>query len=93
MVDLNSLEGKELEAAMKGGTAGWGQESSAKDHARYSKPVDSRSRRRCHCGCKTRATLGGFANGVILVNGCEFSIATWVKTGLFPYRSAQKEES
>ena len=80
-MDLNSLKPKALAAAMKGGTAGWGQVASAADHVRYSQPVRPTSRRRCSCGCDTRATLLGMANGMALASGCALAIARWVKTG------------
>ena len=81
MTDLNKLHPKALSAAMRGGTAGWGQVASAAEHVRYSQPVRPASRRRCHCGCERRATLMGMANGIALVSGCELAIARWVKTG------------
>lgn len=56
--------------------SGWGH---ALLHTRYSQPVPSRLRRRCHCGCKTRATHSGMANGICLYEGCELSVARWVR--------------
>lgn len=81
MIDLNTLHPKALAAAMKGGTDGWGHVASAVEHVRYSQPVRPSSRRRCHCGCKRRATHMGMANGLGLTTGCELAIARWVKTG------------
>ena len=80
-MDLNKLKPKALAAAMKGGTAGWGEVASAAEHVRYAQPVLPASRRRCHCGCKRRATHFGMANGCCLVTGCELSIQRWIKTG------------
>jgi hypothetical protein len=80
-VDLNKLEPKALAAAMKGGTAGWGQVADARAMVRYSQPVRPASRRRCPCGCETRATHMGMANGLALASGCSLAIARWVKTG------------
>lgn len=88
-MDLNKLHPKALAAAMKGGTEGWGQVASARTDARYSQAVRPASRRRCSCGCNTRATLMGMANGLALVTGCELAIARWVKTG-FTRRPAVK---
>lgn len=50
-------------------------------HKRYMQPVPRRSRRHCTCGCKTRATHSGMANGVCLITGCELSIRRWVRNG------------
>ena len=83
-MDLNKLHPKALAAAMKGGTAGWGQVASAAEHVRYAQPVRPASRRRCHCGCNRRATHLGMANGCGLVTGCELSIQRWIKDGVPP---------
>jgi hypothetical protein len=83
MTDLNSLSPNALAAALRGGTAAWGQWGSAADHVRYTEPVPPRSRRRCHCGCKRRATHVGKANGVALTEGCLLAMARWVKTGRY----------
>lgn len=80
-MDLNTLHPKALAAAMKGGTDGWGHVASAVEHVRYSQPVRPSSRRRCHCGCKRRATHMGMANGIGLVTACQLAIARWIKTG------------
>jgi hypothetical protein len=80
-MDIDELSKRGRSAAMRGGTDGWGAHGSV-DHARYSEPVEPRSRRRCHCGCKRRATHKGMANGVCLTQACELGIARWVKTGL-----------
>lgn len=66
---------------MQGGTEGWGRHGSSLTHMRYAQPVDPRSRQRCRCGCKRRATHLGMANGVALASGCELAVARWVKTG------------
>lgn len=50
-------------------------------HKRTMQPVEPSSRRRCHCGCKRRATHLGMANGVTLITGCELLIRRWVKQG------------
>ena len=59
----------------------FGQWGSSTEHKRYMEPVASRSRRRCSCGCKTRATHRGMANGVCLTSGCELSMRRWVRDG------------
>jgi hypothetical protein len=58
----------------------WGSYGDALEHARYVKPTASR--RRCHCGCKGRATHLGMANGVCLANGCELSMRRWARDPL-----------
>ena len=57
----------------------FGRWGSVEHHQRYSQPVSATSRRRCYCGCKTRATHRGMANGVCLYSGCELSVARWVR--------------
>ena len=44
--------------------------------------VEPRSRRRCHCGCKKRATHTGRNNGIALATGCEMYIRRWVRDGI-----------
>lgn len=57
----------------------WGD---SRIHKRTSRRLPPRlSRRRCNCGCERRATHVGLANGLAMVDGCELSIARWVKTG------------
>lgn len=75
---LNQLHKNALSAAMRGGTEGWGVHADSTKHIRYSIPVSSR--RRCHCGCKRRATHLGCCNGLGMITGCELRIARWVKT-------------
>src|SRR5690606_30669002 len=80
VADLSKMTPAARSAAMRGGTDGWGRVGSA-DHVRYAEPVPSTSRRRCHCGCKRRATHRGMANGVCLTTACELAIRRWIKTG------------
>lgn len=77
---LNDLNPAARSAAMRGGTEGWGWHGSV-NHVRYAEAVESKSRRRCHCGCKRRATHRGMANGMALTTACELGIRRWVKTG------------
>ena len=81
MVDLNNLSPTARSAAMRGGTDSWGRYGSALDHVRFAEPIYPRARRRCHCGCKKRATHTGMANGVALMHGCELAVARWVRDG------------
>jgi len=58
----------------------WGEWASSTKHRRYMLPV--KTRRRCWCGCKQRATYAGFANGIALTAPlCELSVRRWVKSG------------
>lgn len=38
-------------------------------------------RRKCRCGCETRAKFTGFANGVAMMDGCEMRVRLWVRDG------------
>ena len=81
MVDLNKLSTPALSAALRGGTEEWGRLGSSIEHVRYADLAPSKSRRRCYCGCKRRATHCGMANGVALTMGCELAMARWVRKG------------
>lgn len=78
MYDLNSMSQVARSAAMRGGMDGWGQVG-LPGQTRYHEPVDAKSRRRCGCGCRRRATHHGMANGVCLIMGCDLSMRRWVK--------------
>lgn len=56
----------------------WG---SASEHTRFMVKAPSKSRQRCGCGCKQRATHVGMANGVALTSGCELRVRRWVRDG------------
>lgn len=88
MVDLSKLHPAARSAAMRGGTDGWGEHGSAYDHIRYSQTVQTR--RYCRCGCKTKITHNGMANGVCLMSGCEMYVARWVKDPTSIYRRLRK---
>tara|TARA_R100001244_G_scaffold2541_3_gene3962 strand:+ start:139 stop:435 length:297 start_codon:yes stop_codon:yes gene_type:complete len=81
MADLNGLPPQALRAAMKTGTAGWGEWGGARDHELYVLPSnhEPRRRRKCHCGCGKRGTHSVFANGVCLSSGCEFECHRWAR--------------
>lgn len=82
MTDLSKLSQPALAAAMRGGTAGWGQVASSTEHVRYMQLLPPRNRRRrCHCGCGNRATHACCANGMGLTRACELGAARWVRTG------------
>lgn len=81
MTNLNSMSPAARSAAMRGGMDGWGQVGGLSGQIRYREPVDSKSRRRCGCGCARRATHRGMANGVCLTMGCDLSMRSWAKEG------------
>jgi hypothetical protein len=54
---------------------------SATEHKRYMQKSPPSSRQRCSCGCKTRQTHTGMANGVALMGGCDFYVRRWVRDG------------
>lgn len=91
-MDLNKMPKAERAAAMRGGMDGWGQMGSSACNVRYALPVSAKCRRRCSCGCMSRATHRGMANGVCLTTGCELAIARWVKTGHLKPRSNARIE-
>lgn len=66
---------KEHTAAIMLGQTLWGQHG-ADTMRRYMQAFSSR--RRCRCGCKTKVTHAGMANGVCLTSGCEWKIRKWV---------------
>jgi hypothetical protein len=79
MTDLNKLTPEALKAAMEGGTQSWGQWASTEHHKLYVQKNTHRNMymRKCHCGCGGRQTHGVFANGIILMGGCELSARRW----------------
>ena len=60
----------------------FGKHGSATLHKRYMQKVNSKSRRRCHCGCKKVAKFMCMANGVCLGKGCEIYVRRWVRDGV-----------
>lgn len=63
----------------------WG---SVHHHARSMEPI--KSRRRCHCGCRTRVTHMGTCNGIGMTEGCELYIRRWVKDWQNAYSAAAR---
>lgn len=57
------------------------------------KPVSSRSRRRCFCGCKKRATHMGMNGEIGLVTACEMYIRRWVRDGIKTHTVRSGEHS
>ncbi len=76
---INDLSPAARSAAMRGGTEQWGSHGSSIDHVRYMEALPAKFRKRCACGCKSRATYRGMANGVCLVVGCELRTRRWVR--------------
>lgn len=58
---------------------------------RDSWPMPAKYRRRCSCGCKTRATHVGGNNAIALTSGCELSVRRWVRDGSAALRGAGNE--
>jgi hypothetical protein len=81
VTDLNKLSRQALSAAMRGGTALWGQHGSSTEHIRYAEPIVPKSRKKCHCGCEGKKTHAGMANGLCLTTACQLGIQRWIKTG------------
>lgn len=69
--------------AQAAGRTGWGVVADASIHQRSMKllPGRWRNRRKCHCGCGGKRSHGGYANGVAMTGGCEWSMRRWVKFG------------
>lgn len=90
---LTDLKQAALSAAMRGGTDGWGEVASSVSHVRYIQAIEGRKgRRKCYCGCGTRSTHLGMANGICLESGCEFSMRQWVKDPFWKRRRAALEK-
>lgn len=70
---------KERARAAALGQPEWATWASADAHHRYVEPIHPRSRRRCSCGCGSRATHVGCANGLGLTSGCELSMRRWAR--------------
>ena len=82
MVDLNDLSDKARSAAMRGGTAGWGEVADSRGNMRYIEKVGAYRRKRCSCGCGQRGTHYGACNGIVMTSPrCELSARRWAKTG------------
>lgn len=79
MSNLNSLSPAALAAAMRGGTAEWGQRGSVFDHIVYVEPQNARGRYflKCRCGCGAKARYRAMANGICMAEGCELSLRRW----------------
>lgn len=80
-MNLNDLSPAALKAAIKGGTRNWSYYANIHEHVRYAELTSSKSRRKCHCGCKRRATHRGCCNGITMTMACELAIQRWIKTG------------
>lgn len=77
---------EETSAARKARMAskgGWQMSGSVATDPRHTEllPSNTRNRSRCHCGCGGKCSHGGFANGLIMASGCEWSMRVWVRDG------------
>lgn len=48
-----------------------------------------RNRRKCHCGCGGKQSHGGYADGIAMTGGCEWSMRYWVTHGQLPVHCEQ----
>lgn len=81
MVDLNKLSQPALGAAMRGGTAAWGQRASIEEHIGYVERQTARGPNylKCYCGCGQKAKWRAMFNGICMGEGCEFSMRRHVQ--------------
>lgn len=73
--NLDKLSPAALSAAMRGGTAEWGQRASIAEHIGYVEPQDARGGHylKCRCGCGAKAKYRAMFNGICMYEGCELS--------------------
>lgn len=62
------------------GTGEWTRFGSV-DGSHSMTPRPTGSRRRCDCGCKSRATHFGLSDGLVMMSGCELRVRRWVRDG------------
>lgn len=89
MTDLSKLSPQALSAAMRGGTAEWGQRASINEHVGYVEPQDARRGHylKCHCGCGGKAKFRSMFNGICMYEGCELSAHRFARQDRISYRS------
>lgn len=77
------MSDRERLKAQAAGQPEWGTYANADQHIRYMKllPGPWRNRRKCYCGCGGKQSHGGYANGLAMTGGCEWSMRQWVKHG------------
>lgn len=80
---LNNLSPAALAAAMRGGTAEWGEYASIREHVGYVEPQTARGGHylKCRCGCGRKAKHRAMFNGICMAEGCELSMHRFVKVG------------
>lgn len=81
-MDMAAYERKRIESGARFGDTGWGFHASATDHHRYALAIKSRRRCPFHEGRlrdAPRVTHAGQANGLTLMNGCEWHVRQWVR--------------
>ncbi|VVO40394.1 hypothetical protein PS712_05800 [Pseudomonas fluorescens] len=79
ITDLSTMSPAARSAAMRGGMEGWGQVGGLPEHIRYMEALVPKSRKLCHCGCRSRKSHVGKSNGVALMSGCELVVRRWVR--------------
>lgn len=81
MTDLSKLSPEALRAAMRGGTAEWGQRASIEEHVGYVEKQTARGPHycKCHCGCEKKAKYRAMFNGICMYEGCEMSAHRFAK--------------
>lgn len=80
-MSLNDLSPAALAAAMRGGTAEWGQRASINEHVGYVEPQDARGGHylKCRCGCGDRAKFRAMFNGICMYEACELACHRFVR--------------
>ena len=80
-MSLDKLSPAALSAAMRGGTAEWGQRASIREHVGYIERQDARGPNylKCRCGCGKKAKYRAMFNGICMGEGCELSVHRFVK--------------
>lgn len=73
-------EAERIRAVANGLIEGGFRRGSAEGHRTFGAAAPT-SRRRCSCGCGSRASFVGYGDGVALMMGCEISVRRWVRDG------------
>lgn len=54
-------------------------------------PGRFRNRRKCYCGCGGKRSHGGYADGIAMTGGCEWSMRYWVNHGQLPIPETSRQ--
>lgn len=79
--DQAVLTAEATRAAVAGKFGADGTRSGSVDGHRSVVTGPARRRRKCPCGCGTRATHIGLGDGIALMSGCQLSVHRWVRDG------------